>query len=62
MKCDRNKGKGVCWQEWRDLRFTADLPTSINSINLNNDIDLFCKTQKKVNFEKKDVSCFPAIT
>lgn len=33
----------------------ADLHAAINSLNLNNGIDLFCKTQQKVKVEKKYV-------
>lgn len=39
----------------------ADLHAAINSLNLNHDIDLFCKTQQKVKVEKK-ISFFTAIT
>lgn len=39
----------------------ADLHAAINSLNLNNDIDLFCKMQQKVKVEKK-MSVFTVIT
>lgn len=38
---------------------TADLHAGLNSLNLNNNIDLFCKTQQKV---EKKMSFFTAIT
>lgn len=41
MNCDRNEGKGVCWQEWRNQGFTTGLPAAINFTSLKDSLS-FC--------------------